>query len=487
MILLFVACLVGAPTHSRSAQSEPPHAAPAAGDAGLLGRGIGEYRAGNFQAATRDLESAIRAKPHEAEAHAYLGLAMARMGDHSHAAEELERAHEIDPANPDFAYDYSLLLIDLKRYSAAIPILEKLRSVQQSPEVTVNLARAYAGSGKWNSMSALVASLPGGLSANENFLQALAGILASSKQFGALENLWQRAIRRDPGASLPYAALAELWIEENRPREAIAMLDRAPQSARDPVFLYAYGEAQMALQDSAAVGTFRRLVEQTPGNQSAWVALIRAELMLGKFGDAEVTAQQAGRQFPDSRVFLYEVAVADYLMDRNDAALAAVRQVIGSPGGSIPQDLLLAAVLESETGNYVEAVNYFHKLESAEPTCDALAAYFFGATLLRMHQPSQAVAKLRIAIACRPRFALAEYRLGQGLAELGRINQAVAMLGQATHDDPNLSDAYYVLAQLRRRTGDTQGARLALEKFNQVRHDASPDETSLFRNALQQR
>lgn len=482
-----MACIVGAPARSQSAQSEPPHAAPAAGDAGLLARGISEYRAKNFQAAARDLKSAIRTKPREAEAHAYLGLVMARMGDRSRAAGELERAHEIDPANPDFAYDYSLLLIDLKRYSAAIPILEKLRGVQQSPEVTVNLARAYAGSGKWNSISALVDSLPRGFYANEDFLQALAGILASSKQFGALKNLWQGAIRRDPSASLPYAALAELWIEENRPREAVAMLDRAPQSAHDPVFLYAYGEGQMALHDSAAVGTFRKLIEQTPGNQSAWVALIRAELMLGKFGDAEVAAQQASQQFPGSPVFLYEAAVADYLMDRNDAALAAVRQVIGSPGGSTPQGLLLAAVLESETGNYAEAVNYFHKLESAEPACNALAAYFFGATLLRMHQPSQAVAKLRAAIACRPRFALAEYRLGQGLADLGSINQAVDMLGHATHDDPNLSDAYYALAQLRRRTGDMQGAQIALEKFNQVRRHASSDETSLFRNSLQQR
>lgn len=486
MLLLVAGRLAGVPALRRGAQAPPRRAGEVSEASAPLDRGIREYKAGAFESAERDLKEALRTNPHVAAAHAYLGLSMARTGDLTHATKELERASEIDPARSDYAYDEAVLLIKVKRYSAAIPILEKLRPESpQSPEVLVNLARAYAGSGEWNELSKLTAQLPDDLYGNAKFLEALAGILASSRRFDALEQLWEGAIRSEPGSSLPYAALAELWVEENRPREALALLDGAPAAARDPVFLYAYGESQMALGDSGATVTFRRLIEQTPGNQGAWAALARAEMRAGQFADAEATAQRAARRFPGSREFLYQLAVANYLMDRNGSALAAIRPVVAAPGYRNPQAILLAAVLESETGHYREAVTYFETLKHSETGCNALATYFYGSTLLRMRQPSRAVSELRAAIRCRPRFALAEYRLGQGLAELGRTRDALGELQKSIRDDAKLSDAYYALAQLRRRMGDARGARDALAQFNQLRHDAGPPDARLLRSTFE--
>ncbi len=53
-----------------------------------------------------------------------------------HALVNLQRACEIDPANSDFAYDYSVLLVQARQYRTAIPILENpvKAGLVESPE-----------------------------------------------------------------------------------------------------------------------------------------------------------------------------------------------------------------------------------------------------------------------------------------------------------------------------------------------------------------
>jgi predicted Zn-dependent protease len=101
-----------------------------------------------------------------------------------------------------------------------------------------------------------------------------------------------------------------------------------------------------------------------------------------------------------------------------------------------------------------------------------------------MHRPPEAQAKLQAAIECHPRFALAEYRLGEALSQDGKLPQAVSALEQATHDDPTLAEPYYALAQIRQRQGDQAGAREALARFTSLQKREPNSERSLFANGL---
>jgi predicted Zn-dependent protease len=445
------------------------------------------YHEGRLEDARRLLEQAIQHDPRSARAHALLGLILARQKDPQGALRNLQDAHEIEPENPDYAYNYAVLLLEDGQFAAAIPILEGLH--QKSPrvdDILVNLARAYAGAADFQKLSATVRHLSSSDYSNQPLLKTLATILAGAGQTSAVVELWQAAIRHGPNQPLPYAALAELWIGQGQSSQALALLDGAPAAARGPLFLYAYGDTQMALRNyQKAIPLFLELTRRLSDDEGPWQKLVRCNLLAGHLNEAEQAAQQAARQFPDAPEFQYQQAVANYMLGRSATAIKTLSPLIEKQRGNDPRPLLLMAVLKSQNGDYHEAAVYFERVEQMQPGCNALASYFYGATLLRMHQPLEAQAKLEAATRCHPRFALAEYRLGEALSQDGKLQQALTALEQATRDDPTLAEPYYALAQIRQRQGDQAGAREALARFTSLQKRVSVSDRNLLATGLQ--
>jgi predicted Zn-dependent protease len=436
------------------------------------------YREGRLDEARELLERIIQLDPRSAGARALLGLTFARQNDLRHALVNLQRACEIDPNNPDFAYDYSVLLVQARQYRTAIPILETLhRRSPQANDILVNLARAYAATANSRKLSALIQTLSVADYGNQALLESLATILAGAGQTSAIATLWESAIRDDPNQSLPYAALAEFWIARGDASRALAVLNEAPAATRDPLYLYATGETRMALKDyQEAIRIFQDLTRRLPQNPKPWQQWIRCNMLAGHLNEAERVADQAARSFPDAMEFPYQQAVVDYMLGRTHAAIQVLTPVVDQEQENDPRPILLMAVLNSQGGNYRDAKHYFERAKKMEPGCNALASYFYGITLLRMDRPLEAQNQLQDAIHCHPRFGLAEYRLGQALSEEGKLPLAVAELEQATRDNPALAEPYYLLAQLRRRLGNPVGAREALARFGAMqKHVAASD------------
>jgi tetratricopeptide (TPR) repeat protein len=276
---------------------------------------------------------------------------------------------------------------------------------------------------------------------------------------------------------LPYSALAEFWIARGHASQALALLNGAPAAARDPLYLYAYGETGMALKDcETATSSFQDLTRRLPQNPQPWQQLVRCNMLAGHLHQAERVADQAARNFPHAIEFPYQQAVVDNMLGRTGAAIQVLSPVVGDVDENDPRPILLMAVLQSESGDYGEATRYFERAEEMERGCNALASYCYGATLLRMNRPVEAEAKLEEAARCRPHFALAEYRLGQALSRDGKSRQALSEFEEAIRDNPALAEPYYALAQLRQRLGDQAGAREALARFGSMqKHVASSD------------
>ncbi|MGH9430179.1 MAG: tetratricopeptide repeat protein [Terriglobia bacterium] len=485
--VLIIATLVLCRASSRAAtrasghtgQTEPPTDA-----ASLTASGQAAFQGGRFDEAKRLLQAAVRLAPRSARAHALLGLTLARQGDVKNGLVHLRRAHQVDPADADYAYDFAVLSVQARQFAAAVPVLEALhRQSPQSDDVLVNLARAYAGAGESGKLATLVSALPAADYGNESLLKTLATALAAAHQTLAVEALWQAAIHHDPGQPLPYAALAGLWTARGEASRALNLLESAPPAARGPVYLYALGQARLALRNyREASKSFQEITRQMPGNEEARQQLIRSYLLANQLTSAEEAAEDAAKRFPGVADFPYQQAVADYMLGRNAAAMAALAPVILKAGEKGSRPLLLMAVLLSQSGKYQEATNYFARAEQLETGCNALASYFDGATLLRMHRPQDAALQLRAAVRCHPHFALAEYRLGQALSQSGKKQEALAVLQQSTRDDPTLAEPYYALAQIHRRLGDVEAAQQALAKFNSLHAHAATSDRDLLRS-----
>jgi predicted Zn-dependent protease len=452
--------------------------------ASLEARGAAAYQSGRFKEAEPLLEEAVRLNPGSARAHALLGLTLARRDNLTDALRNLQQAHGIEPANPDYAYDYAVLLLQARCFAAAATILESLRTASpESADVIVNLARAYAGAGDFAELSALVSDLPSPAYSNQELLKALVGILAGAKRTEDVERLWSLAIQHDPNQPLPYAALAEFWNARGQARRALTVLDGAPAAAHGPVYLYVWGQTQLALQNYAEAGrSFEELTRLAPENERAWAELIHSRLLADDLAGAQAAVEDAMKAFPAALEFQYQHAVVNYMLDRSAAAMQDLAPLLQGGAGDDPRPVLLMAVLQSQSGNYQEATRYFALLARRAPGCNSLASYFYGATLLRMHRPQEAAVKLQAAIHCHPHFALAEYRLGQALSENGKLEDALVALQQSTRDAPSLAEPYYAIAQIRRRLGDVAGAAAALAQFNSARQHVDDTGRSLIRD-----
>lgn len=475
-----IACAAANSLVPQISRGTQPEAKPSAST--WLARGAAAYKIGHWAEAEHDLTEALRLDARLAPAHALLGLALARTGNLNGGLAELRQAHELDPANSDFAYDESVLLIQQNEYSPAIPILENLRAKEpQSSEIVVNLARAYAGAGESTKLSALVSALPPTAYQDEHLLKTLGSLLTAARQPGAAERLWESTIQHDPSLPLAYAALAKLLITSNNPRRALTLLGGAPAAARGPVWLYAEGEAEMALRSyDEAIQTFLALTRLLPRSQSAWSQLVRCCILRGRLTKADEFSAEASEKFPGAPEFRYENAVVNYMLGRSSFALRELRPVLEKQSDD-PRPLLLMAVLQSEQGNYTDATRYFTQVERMTAGSNALVFYFYGVTLLRLHRPQSAEAQFESALRCRPHFALAEFRMGQALEQDGKLREALSALEQSIRDDPVLAEPYYARAQIERRLGEPAKAQTALRKFNQLHKSARHSDRSLFR------
>jgi predicted Zn-dependent protease len=411
---------------------------------------------------------------------------LARLGELPGALRNLRQAHESEPANGDYAYNYAVLLLEAGQFAKAVPILENLRRTSpQADDILVNLVRAYAGAGDLEKLSATLGHLSASDYSNQRLIETLGAVLAGAGRAPAAEALWQAAIRHDPNQPLPYAALAELWTGQGEPGKALTLLGAAPAAAQGPLLLYAYGDAQMALRNyEKAIPIFVELTHRQPDDQGPWQKLVRCNLLAGRPNEAEEAAGQAARQFPGAPEFPYQQAVADYMLNRSAAAIKILSPLVDKPSGNDARPVLLMAVLKSQLGEYAEAAGDFERAERMQAACNALASYFYGATLLRMHRPPEAEAQLEAAVLCHPRFALAEFRLGEALSQQGKLSEAVKALEQAARDEPTLAEPYYALAQIRRRQGDEAGAREALARFDSLQKRGTEPDRKLLTNGL---
>lgn len=468
------------------AQTNLP-AVPGETAANLLSSGEAAYREGRLNEAEKLLEEAVRLSPHSARVHALLGLTFARQGNLNDALAQMGLASALEPSNSDFAYDDALLLLRARRYSAAIPILEELsRESPGSAGVRVNLARAYAATADRARLSASVQSLPTMLLRDAGFLQTFASVLVGAHAGTAVEQLWLRAIKYNPDEPLGYAALAKFWIAEKQPGRALEALQRAPEAARGPVYTYALGETEEALgQYSQAQASFEQLVDAAPANQAAWSRLIECDLRANQLERASHDVVLANRRFPHATDFMYQTAVIDYLMGRNSAAIAALEPVVQNKREADPRAVLLMAVLQSATGHYAVATSYFKRAQARTGASNALTAYFYGATLLRLHRATEAANQFEIALRSRPRFALAEYRLGLALSQAGKPRQALGALRSAARDNHDLAEPYYAMAQIERKLGRTDAAQRDLAEFSARSEHVNHSDRALLRSGAQ--
>ncbi len=198
--------------------------------------GYAEDAEGNAQGAEEDYRKAAAADPEQFEAHASLGLLLARAGRGADAVPELEAAAKLTPKppNPEAQAQANRALARIEEPShpeeARTALVAALR---QGHETTADTLLAGRIAGRLGDSDAAAAAY--GRVLNEAPAKSgeraeagggLAGLLIAEKRWGGAESVLKKTLADDPANPALNAQLAQTLSAQGKQNEAVAALEK---------------------------------------------------------------------------------------------------------------------------------------------------------------------------------------------------------------------------------------------------------------------
>ena len=120
-------------------------------------RAVRLHQAGELEAAVREYQTFLAARPERVEARSNLGAALARLGRFQEAIEQYQRALTLDGKNQAIRLNLALAYYKMARVASAAQELEQLVAEQrENPKVTLLLADCYLQTGEYPKVIALL-------------------------------------------------------------------------------------------------------------------------------------------------------------------------------------------------------------------------------------------------------------------------------------------------------------------------------------------
>jgi tetratricopeptide (TPR) repeat protein len=237
---------------------------------------------------------------------------------------------------------------------------------------------------------------------------------------------------------------------------------------RQPVdYATALSEAEALAADgenAAAYQAFDQLRRQHPDEPAAYTQLARTAIQLGRPQDAIPALEQRIADAPGDAGVHEALATLFDNAGRRQEAEREYREAVRLEPGRVSCWRNLYRLL-------VRGGRYDRGLEAAAEGLrhhpdDARLRTWYGEGLMKLRRRwSDAEEQLRQAIALPDSGAHPHYVLGLVYLETGRLDQARAELETAVELDPEAARAWYQLANVHGRLGDSGARTAALERF----------------------
>lgn len=226
---------------------------------------------------------------------------------------------------PNFNKSYlncAKVYMELKEYTAAIPVLDKLLAIEPDNwEAMLLLGSCYC---EMDMLSVGIRMLDRSLEANPDNLTAFILLSEAYVNLGDEKEalrIMERALAMNPDSSAAMRFLADLYMSQERYGEAIALYDSIISSKPQEYQAY-YRLAEcysLNEQNFCAVDILQSLLAKKKDDVSAMLLLAKLYLDLEFYDDAEkVIFEAAAYDARRARVPLHNLAAAYYNSDQDD-------------------------------------------------------------------------------------------------------------------------------------------------------------------------
>lgn len=350
-----------------------------------------DLRAGRVLAARETADQLLRAYPDHPGVCNLLALVALDQNAPQRAAQHLEHAIRVDPAQAIYHCNLGEARRALKEKDKAIACFR--RALELKPDY-------------------LTAALN------------LGSTHFAAKDYTAALAAFDRALEIDPGSALARAYRADSLRELGQMREAIRGYEEALQA--DPGLAHAVGNLGLTLlgigQPERALELARRGTELEPAAGIPWMNLGTVLRTLGRVEEAMDAYGQAYERMPHSAELCTWIGSVWQEMDDLVQAESWYEKALEAEPDRLEARCGLASVLGDE-GDGAAAVEEFRKILAEHPDCFE-AQQGLGNALWGEGDAEGAIAAMRSAVALRPENAGALAGLATILASAGNVEEA---------------------------------------------------------------
>lgn len=381
---------------------------------GMEGSSSAEVRADAFVAAAE--VSIARLQPQLAiesllsalQADATNRRALAMLGDQFYRARQYQRAIEYFETNADLGDDDPEAALGLARSRIGLQLFDDARSgletgMQQNPR-------------------------------DARFPYLLGQVYEQEAEFDLARQYYRQALQIEPEFTRPTVALARLAERENKPGEAIELLERAQDANQtDPATANDIGEMYLRLGDTnRAVTAFRRSLELDQSQPFARINLTEYYLDTGQQERAiEYIDQMVDSGIDSPRVRFLNARALEGKGEYERGIEIMIELLDSDPDNA--DYMHMAGLLQFGAGNYEAAKTYFQSSFDAAPSMNE-SLYYVGRSETELGNYADAITALTTATQRSPKGAY-YYWLGVALEEGMQPAQALLSYSQCIEDD----------------------------------------------------
>jgi tetratricopeptide (TPR) repeat protein len=381
----------------------------------LSAAAIQHIQSGNVQLAERICWQILELDSNRAEAHYYLGTAIAQRGDLDEAVAYWQRAIELKPDFADAYQNQGCVLQKQEKFAEAIPCYLKVLEIKPDwTETHYNLGICFSQQDKLD--------------------EAIA--------------CFQKAIQLKPDYTQAYGDWGHALLEQGNLDEAITCFQKAIQLK--PAFAQAYcswgdalvkqGKSNQAITSNAC---FLKALQVQPQSADAYWYLGKALVREKKFDRAVACYKKALQIQPGSAEIYFDLGQALVQQGNLAEAIACFLKALQMPAAPAEVYLYLGKAL-AQQGNLDEAISCYQNALEANPGL-AEVYFYLGNALVTSRKLNEAIAFYKKQLEIQPNSAEVYCNLGIALAQRGDSEEAIACFQKAMEINTNLAELIYNL------------------------------------------
>jgi protein O-GlcNAc transferase len=395
----------------------------------------------NWPKAEESFHAALAVHPSLASAHLHLGLAL-QAQQRPGAADELNKAYQIEPDNPIINLELGRLLATNGDDQQAIQFLQHANTLMpQSADAAYQLGLALQRSNRMSEAIPLFQSAAAADPDNPEILANLGMALCQQQKATQAIPLLQRAIQLAPNEPVDHQNLAAAYIQLSQFDDAVSELRTALKLSPDsPQLHYNLGLAlKMQDNNAAAIPELQTAERLDPALSEPPYVLGILHMQAGQYADAARELSTSLKLQPENGDGWATLGSVYNHLDQLDQATAALGQAIQRLPQQPDPHLTLAAVLakqnkpeeaKAERAKAAELMRANMNRQRAE------VAAHSGASLLQNGKLPEAIVEFQNAISFDPSYPEAHLGLADAFDRQGKTADAAAERQKAVSPHP---------------------------------------------------